>query len=51
MKLATNTVLVVMATTAVDLEMNAALNALLRFVESLIGTSIAVVKAAQWPLL
>ena len=51
MKLSANTVLVVMVTTAVDPEMNAALNALLRFVESLIGTAIAVVVAALWPLL
>jgi uncharacterized membrane protein YccC len=48
-RLAAITVIVVMVTSSLDPKLSAGLNALLRFLESCIGTGVAVVSVRLWP--
>jgi hypothetical protein len=48
-RLAAITVIVVMVTGSLDPKLSAGLNALLRFLESCIGTGVAVVSVRLWP--
>jgi len=48
-RLAAITVIVVMVTGSLDPRLNPSLNALLRFIESCIGTAIAVLTVVLWP--
>ena len=48
-RLAAVTVMVVMVTASPDPTLNPGMNALLRFVESCIGTAVAVVAVWLWP--
>jgi uncharacterized membrane protein YccC len=48
-RLAAITVLVVMVTASLDPRLNPLLNALLRLIESCIGTAMAVVVVSLWP--
>ena len=49
MRLSAITVLVVMVTASLDPKLSPAINALLRFAESCIGSAIAFLLAALWP--
>jgi uncharacterized membrane protein YgaE (UPF0421/DUF939 family) len=48
-RLAAITVIVIMVTASLDPSLNPGLNALLRFLESCIGTGIAVLEVLLWP--
>jgi uncharacterized membrane protein YccC len=48
-RLASITVIVVMVTASLDPKLNPGINALLRFIESCIGTTIAVLTVVLWP--
>jgi uncharacterized membrane protein YgaE (UPF0421/DUF939 family) len=48
-RLAAITVIVVMVTGSLDPKLSPGLNALLRFVESFIGTGVAVLGVRLWP--
>jgi uncharacterized membrane protein YgaE (UPF0421/DUF939 family) len=48
-RLAAITVIVIMVTASLDPSLSPGLNALLRFVESCIGTGVAVIEVVLWP--
>ena len=48
-RLAAITVIVIMVTASLDPSLSPGLNALLRFVESCIGTGVAVLEVVLWP--